>query len=605
MGKTVEQIKTWLDSPNNRKCILAEIGYYNTTETTMYLSTLPYYDGNIEYLPIIVGGISFSESLSADLSVAINYGTIELENTDGNYDDFLDYIWKRREIDLYIGDPSWPKSDFTLIFRGLVQDLISSGESRLQLTLVDKLESLNEAITTKTSKDLVGNYTIKNSPEEKLLPVLFGEVFNISPMLVDNGINYDDGPWTGTIININSTTNIRIGDSITATSSSGPDGAGVLYGGTPDSCVVSSILDDNKIVYTLTGGTRPRPGNITDLTIAGAVYTPITGKYINISYVKGSGGPVYKITDGINPPYLNEIIEVRDKAAPIEINNSRISAGEFMLKYNLYGTITCSARSFSAADCTVPKIISHIVKNYGTNKLTDLDLELDSISADKTNYKAGIYVTDRTNILEVCNELAKSINCGLYYSPITIANTGEVGGGKLKLVELKVPSTSVGAVELNDSLMLEGTLQITESFQVKPSIKLGYCKNYTVQQSQDLALALNPTHGNIYKDPYWYVEIKDTDIINLYSDTGEIKEELTHLLVTSEAQLEAFSRLELWKVPRQLITATYLPHLIFTQLGDIVTIKSNRFGLSSGKPGLVYSINRDWITGFIQIGVLI
>jgi hypothetical protein len=118
-------------------------------------------------------------------------------------------------------------------------------------------------------------------------------------------------------------------------------------------------------------------------------------------------------------------------------------------------------------------------------------------------------------------------------------------------------------------------------------------------------LALNPTHGNVYKDQYWYVEVKDSDIINLYSDTGEVKEELTHLLVTSEAQLEAMSRLDLWKIPRHLITATYLPHLIFTQLGDIVTIKSNRFGLSNGKPGLVYSISRDWITGFIEIGVLI
>jgi hypothetical protein len=604
VAKTVEQIKAWLDSPN-RKCILADIGYYSTTEKTMYLSTLTYYDGNIEYLPIIVGGISFAESLSTDLTVSINYGTIELENTGGAYDSFLQYIWKRRNINLYIGDPSWPKSDFTLIFSGLVENLVSSGESSLQLTLVDKLESLNEAITTKTSKNLTGNYTIKNSPEEKLLPVLFGEVFNLSPMLVDNGINYDDGPWTGTIININNTVGINIGDSITATDSSGSDGAGVLYGGTPISCIVSNILDNNKIMYTVTGGTRPRPGNITNLTIAGIVYAPITGKGINISYVKGTGGPVYKITDGISSPYLDEIIEARDKAAPIEINTSRLSVGEFMLKYNLYGTITCSARSFPVADCTVPKIISHIVKNYGTNKLTDADLELNSISPDKLDYTVGIYVTERTNILEVCNELAKSINCGLYYSPITISNTGEVTSGKLRLVELKVPSTSVGAVELNDSLMLEGTLQITESFQVKPSIKLGYCKNYTTQQSQDLALALNPTHGNVYKDQYWYVEVKDSDIINLYSDTGEVKEELTHLLVTSEAQLEAMSRLDLWKIPRHLITATYLPHLIFTQLGDIVTIKSNRFGLSNGKPGLVYSISRDWITGFIEIGVLI
>jgi hypothetical protein len=48
-----------------------------------------------------------------------------------------------------------------------------------------------------------------------------------------------------------------------------------------------------------------------------------------------------------------------------------------------------------------------------------------------------------------------------------------------------------------------------------------------------------------------------------------------------------------------------LPQFIFVQLGDIVTIQSNRFNLNSGKLGVVYSISRDWITGLVQIGVLV
>jgi len=101
------------------------------------------------------------------------------------------------------------------------------------------------------------------------------------------------------------------------------------------------------------------------------------------------------------------------------------------------------------------------------------------------------------------------------------------------------------------------------------------------------------------------VQKEDSSKITLYKDSGIVQEELTNLLVTSEAEAEATKRLNLWKIPRQLITATYLPHLIFTQLGDIVTIKSNRFNLSSGKIGIVYSINRNWITGFVEIGVLV
>jgi len=44
---------------------------------------------------------------------------------------------------------------------------------------------------------------------------------------------------------------------------------------------------------------------------------------------------------------------------------------------------------------------------------------------------------------------------------------------------------------------------------------------------------------------------------------------------------------------------------MFVQLGDIVQITSARFGLSGGALVLVYSVTRNWITGFINIGVLV
>ena len=56
---------------------------------------------------------------------------------------------------------------------------------------------------------------------------------------------------------------------------------------------------------------------------------------------------------------------------------------------------------------------------------------------------------------------------------------------------------------------------------------------------------------------------------------------------------------------RWWITATYLPHLLFVQLGDTVKLTSTRFNLTSGVAGLVYSVNRDWLTGFVEIGVLV
>lgn len=599
MAKTVAEIQEWLNNPNHIKCILADINYYNgTVEKTINLSTRSYFDTalgvNTEYLAIITGGLSFSESLSTDLRISISYGTLEIENTGGVYDYLLDYIWKRREIVLYIGDASWRKSDFVIIFSGLVDNLVSSGESQLQLTIVDKLESLNETIATRTVKDLTG-YSIQSTQEEKILPLLFGEVFNLSPIFVDTGINFDPGPWTAIIKNINSTSSIQVGQTITAT-----NGIGQLYGGTVISCTVLRIIDINTIMYSVTATSRPIPGSITNLIINASPISAISSKTLLIDQVKGTGGPVYKVSDS----GLNELVEARDKGAPIDILNNRVASyGEFQLKYSSFGTITCTARSTASSDCNVPAIITNILLNYGTNKLTSTDLDLANIDSSRAAYKVGIYVTERANILDICNELAKSINCGLYYSLFTI-NSGIVSKGKLKLVELKAPTTTVNAVELNDSLMLENTLQVSESFTLKPSIKLAYCKNYT-QQKEDLALGLNPEVGEIYKDQYWYVEAKDQTLINLYKDSGIVEEEITHLLVTSEAQSEANKRLDLWKTSRQLITATYLPDLLFLQLGESVTIKSNRFNLINGKPGIVYSINRDWLTGFVEVGVLV
>lgn len=611
MPKTVQDIKTWLDSPLSRKCVLAEIGYYfgdpntaaynSSLERTMYLSTMAYNDGNQEYIPILLGGLSFSESLSTDLTISVSYGTIELENTGGSYDYFLTYIWKRRPIKIYFGDITWPKVDFVLIFDGLVDELKTSGESRLELILLNKLEQLNDVLNTRTIKDLSGNYTAKTTGEtDKLLPLLFGEVFNLSPILVDNGINYDTGPWTATIKGFSDTDGIMIGNTLSATNDIGSIGTGGTY-------VIASVVSKSIVTFTATSGTRPLPGTITNVVVDGNAKS---GTFTVDSWVKGTGGPVYKISDSS----LDEIVEVRDKAAPITVNSSRATTGEFALVNNNFGTITCTARSTTATNCTVPLIIKDIVKNYGNNKLVDSDLDLTIINSSRANYKVGIYITDRVNTLDICNQLAASISCSLYYSPITIDNSGFTSSGKLKLIELKKPPASTaGLTELDDSLMLEGTLQISEIFQIKPSIKLAYCKNYT-QQSQDLALALNAKHGNVYKDEYWFVEKKpaaatgagayDT-FTSTYKDTGTVQEEITHLLITSEAEQEAANRLELWSTPRKLITATYLPHLLFVQLGDTVKLTSTRFNLTSGVAGLVYSVNRDWLTGFVEIGVLV
>lgn len=491
--KTVSEMLAWLNTPGHVKCILADITEVgNSTVSNFFLSNMAYYGNSQAYESCITGGLSFSESLSIDGTPSISNGTLEIVNTGGVYDSFLQKVWKKRPIKIYMGSPDWVKSDFVLIFDGLIDDLISPNENSLSFSLFDKTQRLNDPITEKTLTET----QYSENTLETILPLLFGECFNISPLLVDNG----------------STAN---------------------------------------------------------------------------------SGAVYMINDGA----IQGIVEVRDNGVPIDVTHN-LSNGTFTLLTSPFGAITCSAQGQTPYTNTVPGIITKIITSYGTASNRFLTSEISF--EDFTNTSAvGIYTSDRTNILEACNQLAKSVNANLICPSIVVSNDN-VYPSKLKLVEIKEP-TGTPKYYLNDDNMVINTLSISEMFPVKPSIKLAYCKNYTVQQT--VADGVNPVSK--FNTEYIYSTNIDTDKQTLYRDSGTVAEEQTLLISTADADAEATKRLNFWKQQRYIVSATYLPQLLFVQLGDVVQVKSARFGLASGKLGLVYSINRDWVTGLVDIGVLV
>jgi hypothetical protein len=78
------------------------------------------------------------------------------------------------------------------------------------------------------------------------------------------------GPWVATITGISSTTGINVGQYITAVA-----GTGSLFGGTPTSVVVTSVVSATSITVTVTGGTTPTAGTITSLTTFGYLQVPV------------------------------------------------------------------------------------------------------------------------------------------------------------------------------------------------------------------------------------------------------------------------------------------------------------------------------------------
>jgi hypothetical protein len=510
--KTVSEMIAWFKSPSHIKCTLVDIDgvLVNGISTNLRLSTVAYTDSvaGAHYNACIAGGLNFTESLSMDGSISVNFGSLDLINTYGINDQFLNYVWNRRSIKIYLGSPGWVKSDFTLIFDGLVSELTANNESILTLVLYDKLQRLNDSLTEKTLYDSTDTYTEKvkgGINNETLMPLLFGECFNITPLFVDNGATA-------------STPTVKTG-----------------------------------YVYMVNNG-------------------PVQG-----------------------------IIEVRDNGVPVKFT-ANTTKGLFTLTKNPFGTITCSVQGNNTAGYTntIPGIITKIVKNYGNSENRFTDSEIDFTSFTNTA-QVGVYCKDATNTMQVCNELAKSVSANLICPSISVASDGEtITSSKLKLVELKVPS-GTPKYTLSDDYMVLGSLSIGEIFPVKPSIKLGYCKNYTAQKQ--LAAGVNP--DNRFDTEYLTVYTIDAAAVAIYKETGKIAVENTLLLKEAAANTESDKRLSLWGVRRLLITATYLPEFIFVQLGDVVTLKSSRFNLSAGKLGIVYSVTRNWITGMVDIGVLV
>ena len=182
---TDAQFLAWLQSSSATRMVLIEVQVNVAgVEVTRFISSWPYVTGpadfppNVEYLPLATGGLAFTEQVSLTGEAGLSGGDIELDNADGALDGWLADVWCNRPIKAWAGDPAWPRSDFRLIFDGIVADIGSSSRETLNLSLRDKLQRLDTPIA---EAKLGGTSPNKDAT----LPIPFGECHNVTPMLTD------------------------------------------------------------------------------------------------------------------------------------------------------------------------------------------------------------------------------------------------------------------------------------------------------------------------------------------------------------------------------------------------------------------------------------
>lgn len=209
--------QTWLEYTTRARGLLVVATAYNATslqEQVLYWSTMGFntVDGTV-FNPIIATDVKIGENMSLDGSISMTYGDIELLNPNGELDDYLDntkWIWSNRGVKIYYGDPSWKVTSvsqlgdanpdtFELIYDGIIDDCKSRSRGVVNIVLRDKLERLNVPVTENTI-GVTGTWSGGQTNQDTIRPLIFGEVYNVTPVLVDPSnlrYRFNDGDCEG------------------------------------------------------------------------------------------------------------------------------------------------------------------------------------------------------------------------------------------------------------------------------------------------------------------------------------------------------------------------------------------------------------------------
>lgn len=181
---TTATFKAWLSSNDRVPVTLIDVTPNTSAGVAhpIFLSDYAYTGGLPGATPIIYdsrvsGGLDFSGEISLDGQPSVSYGDIEVDNSDGALDSWLDLVWHKCPIKVLVGDARWPLSSFSQVFQGVSGGVESRSLTTINISVMDALQRANVGMTSTR----VGG-TLENRDET--LPVAFGEVFNLTPQLV-------------------------------------------------------------------------------------------------------------------------------------------------------------------------------------------------------------------------------------------------------------------------------------------------------------------------------------------------------------------------------------------------------------------------------------
>lgn len=188
----IEQ-RRWLNDDSNPRVVLAEIGVLGedvngaAVPSLVTISNWPFVTKaadtppNQPYDDIMVTPPTFTSKVSQQLTghSAQSTGDCVVKNENGKRDSWLAYNWDGRSFDVFVGGLGWRRWDFIHTLSAATADIYVPAKDQLGFSLRDKSALLNR----KTQTSVIGGTTANAG---KPVPITYGRVFNISPVLIDD-----------------------------------------------------------------------------------------------------------------------------------------------------------------------------------------------------------------------------------------------------------------------------------------------------------------------------------------------------------------------------------------------------------------------------------
>lgn len=494
------QYQQWLERSGNFRCVLVRLTFLGAAvgspaggqEYHAYLSNMAYvtrasdtpanqiWDQCIIDAPAITSRMAEqfegrSQQSLGDLIIA-NECTLDANGeflSAGVRDDWYSMNWDGREYRMWLGDPSWPFSDFRLQQVGTIVDVFDPSGYKLGFHLSDKGPLLDRPVMTST---------ISTGPRAgDLLPLaLGGRIFNLSPKLIDevNLIYQVTAVDAGGLVEDLFTNHndwyerpqdVRE-DGISLASSISIDSVDV--GTDTFTTLTDHGLSENTRVYFANQFGSSLPTGITASPFGSArtyywvVAAGLTSTDFRVSATRG--GATLDVSGSMTGnPFMGSF------------KWDYLGDGTFQLCQAPAGTITCDVHGLAVGGLennTAADIIQQVLTSGLTNTpFTIADIDTASFAAFKIRcpQKLGLYLTERATFANLLDMIVLSVGGWWGFS-----DDGLLQLGRLDLPVAGTPDYSF----INDDVARR-SMKIPRRILPRAEVKLSGVKNWTQQQT--------------------------------------------------------------------------------------------------------------------------